>query len=152
MQACGLTHQDSWSSKAKDIYLDHIEQTELARRILDREYTTSITIERLSDEVALSPYYLIRLFHRTYKLTPHQYVMQLRIKKAKELLVNSDLSITAICTDIGYQSLGSFSTLFTKTVGIPPSAYRANRETIRSSAYIPLCTCFLHGIHDTIDS
>ena len=132
--------------------MDHTEQTELARRILDREYATSITIERLSDEVALSPHYLIRLFRRVYRLTPHQYVIQLRIQRAKDLLVNSDLSITEICTKVGYESLGSFSTLFTKTVGIPPSAYRANRKTIQSSAYIPLCTCFLHGIHDTPDS
>ncbi|HEX3049025.1 MAG TPA: helix-turn-helix transcriptional regulator [Aggregatilineaceae bacterium] len=131
--------------------MQHHEQAHLARRFLDRGYTTPITIEQLSQEVALSPYYLIRLFRRIYKQTPHQYLIQLRISRAKELLSYSDLSITEICTDVGFESLGSFSALFRKSVGLAPSAYRRSSQTSQKSVYIPLCACLLHGIHDTLD-
>jgi AraC-like DNA-binding protein len=127
------------------------ESAHLARRLLERGYTTPITIEQLSHEVALSPYYLIRLFRRTYQQTPHQYLIQLRITRAKELLSDSDLSITEICADVGFESLGSFSALFSKIVGISPSAYRQCSQTTRKSVGIPLCACWLHGIRDPLD-
>lgn len=127
------------------------ERAHLARHLLDQGYSTPITIEQLSNEVALSPYYLIRLFRRIYKQTPHQYLTQLRIGRAKELLSNSDLNITEICVDVGFESLGSFSALFSKIVGITPSAYRRSSRTIRKSAYIPLCACLINGIRDPHD-
>lgn len=129
----------------------HNEQAHLARRLLERGYATPITIEQLSREVALSPYYLIRLFRRIYQQTPHQYLIQVRIARAKELLSSSDLSITEICADVGFESLGSFSTLFRKTVGISPSAFRRSSQSIRKSVCIPLCVCLLHGIPDSLD-
>ncbi len=128
--------------------MQHHEPAHLARRFLDRGYATPITIEQLSREVALSPYYLIRLFRRAYKKTPHQYLIQLRISRAKELLSTSDRTITEICADVGFESLGSFSALFSKTVGISPSAYRRSSQSVRQSAYIPLCACLMHGISD----
>lgn len=131
--------------------MHHHEQAQLARRLLERGYATPITIEQLGHEVALSPYYLIRLFRRIYKQTPHQYLIHLRITRAKELLSHSDLSITEICASVGFESLGSFSALFRKIVGISPSAYRRSSQTIRKSGYIPLCACWLHGITDTLD-
>jgi AraC-like DNA-binding protein len=127
------------------------EPVRLARRILDREYDTPITIEQLSREVALSPYYLIRLFRRVYRQTPHQYLVQQRIARAKELLRTTDLPITEICVAVGFESLGSFSTLFRKAVGISPSAYRNSAQATTNPAYIPLCVCFLHGIDDSPD-
>ena len=109
----------------------------LARRLLDLGYATPITIQWLRGEVALSPYYLIRLFRRTYKQTPHQYLIQVRISRAKELLSNSDLSITEICADVGFESLGSFTALFRKSVGLSPSVYRRSSATIRNSGVCP---------------
>ena len=127
----------------------HHEPAHLARRLLDRRYATPITIEQLSYEVALSPYYLIRLFRRIYKQTPHQYLIQVRIARAKELLRTTDLPITEICIAVGFESLGSFSTLFSRVAGLSPSAYRLNAQANTKPAYIPLCTCLLHGIDDS---
>jgi AraC-like DNA-binding protein len=117
--------------------------------LLDESYDTPITIEDLSREVALSPYYLIRAFRRVYKKTPHQYLMEQRVTRAKELLRNTDISITEICMAVGYESLGSFSTLFHKVAGISPSSYRENSQPTTTLGYIPLCMCLLHGIEDT---
>jgi len=124
------------------------QQVRLARRLLDRSYDEPISIEDLSREVALSPYYLIRAFRHVYQQTPHQYLVGQRIAKAKELLRNSDLSITEICAAVGYESLGSFSTLFRKIAGISPSAYRISSQPTPNPAYIPLCVCYIHGIED----
>lgn len=127
---------------------NHHEQAYLARRLLNRAFDTPITLEQVSRVVALSPYYLIRLFRRVYKQTPHQYLMQQRITKAKDLLRNSDMSVTEICFEVGFESLGSFSTLFRKIAGTSPSAYRTSAQATARPAYIPLCVCILHGIDE----
>jgi len=115
---------------------------------MDRRYDAPITIEDLSREVALSPYYLIRSFRQVYKQTPHQYLVGQRIARAKDLLRNSDLSITEICFAVGFESLGSFSTLFRKVAGVSPRAYRVSSQPTLTPAYIPFCVCLLHGIKD----
>jgi AraC-like DNA-binding protein len=127
------------------------KQVRLARLLLDQSCDTPITIEDLSREVALSPYYLIRAFRRVYKQTPHQYLVGQRIARAKELLRNSDLSITEICMAVGYESLGSFSALFRKVAGVSPSAYRTSSRPTPNPTYIPLCVCLLHGLEDQAD-
>jgi AraC-like DNA-binding protein len=133
------------------VRLNPHKQVHLARLLLDRSYDTPITIDDLSREVALSPYYLIRAFRRVYKQTPHQYLVGQRIAKAKELLRNTDLSVTEICVTVGFQSLGSFSTLFRKVAGVSPSAYRSSSQPTPNPTYIPLCICLLHGIKDQPD-
>jgi AraC-like DNA-binding protein len=127
------------------------EQVRLARLLLDQSYDAPITIDDLSREVALSPYYLIRAFRHVYKQTPHQYLVGQRIAKAKDLLRNSDLSITEICGAVGFESLGSFSTLFRNVAGVSPRAYRISSQPTRNPAYIPLCACLLHGVKDPAD-
>lgn len=124
----------------------------LARALLERRYDTPITIEDLSREVALSPFYLIRAFRRVYKQTPHQYLVEQRIAKAKELLRNTDLSVTDICIQVGFESLGSFSTLFRNATGLSPRAYRLSSQPTATPAYIPLCICLLHNIQDRPES
>jgi AraC-like DNA-binding protein len=133
------------------VHLNPHESVRSARRFVDQYYNTPITIEQLSREAAFSPYYFIRLFRRIYRQTPHQYLVQQRIARAKELLRTTDLLITEICMAVGFESLGSFSALFSKVAGISPSAYRASVQPTTHPAYIPLCVCLLHGIDDTPD-
>jgi AraC-like DNA-binding protein len=57
------------------VYMSLHQQVRLARLLLDQGYNAPITIEDLSREVALSPYYLIRVFRHVYKQTPHQYLV-----------------------------------------------------------------------------
>ncbi|MDX2137345.1 MAG: helix-turn-helix transcriptional regulator [Chloroflexota bacterium] len=127
------------------------DSVHVARRFIDRHYDTPITIQQMSDQAALSPYHFIRVFQRAYRQTPHQYLMHQRIAKAKALLRTTDLPVTEICIAIGFESLGSFSTLFRKVVGISPSAYRASAPPPTKPAYIPLCACLLHDIDDNLD-
>ncbi|HEX2907903.1 MAG TPA: helix-turn-helix transcriptional regulator, partial [Phototrophicaceae bacterium] len=85
------------------------------------------------------------------KQTPHRYFVGQRIARAKELLRNSDLSITEICAAVGFESLGSFSTLFRKVAGVSPSVYRVSSHPTPTPTYIPLCVCVLYGIEDQPD-
>jgi AraC-like DNA-binding protein len=64
------------------------------------------------------------LFTRIYKKTPHQYVTQARLDAAKLLLAKEGISITDVCNKIGFESLGSFSSLFRKQNGHSPLYYR----------------------------
>jgi AraC-like DNA-binding protein len=117
-----------------------------ARAFIDRHYNQPITLERTSREAGFSPFHFIRLFRAVYKQTPHQYLIQRRIEKAKELLQDDDLSITDICYAVGFASPGSFSTLFRRTVGLSPSAYRQSVCPAHRQAFVPLCFQVKHGI------
>lgn len=127
-------------------YISHDERLRMARAYLDSNYTNAVTIQSISRETAFSPYHFIRLFCRVYKQTPHQYLIQRRIDRAIELLRSSDLSVTEICLEVGFESLGSFSTRFRKITGLSPSEYRKNCAKQSRHSYIPLCASLMHGV------
>jgi AraC-like DNA-binding protein len=66
----------------------------------------------------------IRQFEALFGVTPHQYRIQARLDLAKQLLASGQYSVTDVCMEIGFSSLGSFITLFAQRVGEAPSAYR----------------------------
>lgn len=103
---------------------------------VDRHYARPLTVERLAALAGLSTFHFIRAFHAHTGATPHQYVRARRIARAKELLVTTPAPVTEICDLVGFQSLGSFSTVFRRLTGETPAAYRATR---RKSVYIPSC-------------
>jgi AraC-like DNA-binding protein len=72
----------------------------------------------------LSTFRFIRLFHAVFGITPHQYRIDARLERARELLITTDRPVTDVCLDVGFTSLGSFSSLFARRVGVPPSAFR----------------------------
>lgn len=115
-----------------------MSSTELLRirAFIDRHYARPLTIERLAARCGLSSFHFIRAFRAAFGDTPHQYLRQRRLDRAKELLVTTPLAVTEICDQIGFQSLGSFSSLFRRVTGETPAEYRAKRRT---SVHIPGC-------------
>ena len=103
------------------------------------------TIERLAREVRISPFHFIRQFESVFGVTPHQFRIASRIELAKELLAGGEFSVTDVCMEVGFSSLGSFSTLFAQRVGETPSAYRRRVRTLvsvpgrRASMLTPGC-------------
>lgn len=95
-----------------------------AKVFIDQHYHESIDLEQVSKQAYLSRFYFHRLFTRIYKKTPHQYITQTRLEAAKVLLAKEGISITDVCNRIGFESLGSFSTLFSKQSGYSPQYYR----------------------------
>ncbi len=114
-----------------------------ARLLIDSSFDRPLNLDAISSEACFSRYHFIRLFKRVFKKTPHQYLTERRIERAKELLASSRLSVTDVCFEVGFQSLGSFSALFHKRVGLPPIIYRTNLSELSRAqqrpTWIPYC-------------
>lgn len=94
------------------------------RALMDRAYFEPLDVDRLAAEAYLSRAQLIRAFKRAYDTTPHQYLVQRRLDAALRLLETTPLSVTDICLEVGFSSLGSFSTRFRRQFGRAPGHYR----------------------------
>ena len=81
----------------------------------------------------MSPYHFIRRFAAAFGETPHQFRTRERMTAAQRLLARGH-SVTEVCLEVGFASLGSFSSLFTRQIGISPAAYQ---RRLRRSVYIP---------------
>lgn len=115
-----------------------------ARRFIDESYNLPLNLADISKQACLSPYHFLRLFREKFDTTPHQYLIHRRIEKAKELLRVRSLSVTDVCFEVGFESLGSFSSLFRKCVGHAPITYRRReRESLKK---VPGCYFKMFGL------
>jgi AraC-like DNA-binding protein len=109
-----------------------------ARDMLRGIHDRQVSIGEAAREAALSPYHFIRVFKAVFGQTPHQALIAARVDRAKHLLIVGDLSVTEICVEVGFASLGTFSDLFSRRVGVPPSVYRQqSRSMMQVSGTIP---------------
>ncbi|WP_053367842.1 helix-turn-helix domain-containing protein [Bacillus sp. FJAT-27245] len=104
-----------------------IEITEAIHYIQTHLYD-HITLDKLASHVSYSPYHFSRMFKEETGLPPLYFVSSMRLQRAKELLLNTNLSVRDIGLEIGQQSLGTFTTRFTKSVGVTPAHFRNTRE------------------------
>jgi len=86
-----------------------------------------LTLDGMAQAACLSPNHFLRTFKQAFAQTPHQFVTQLRLERAKRLLAQTGLSVTEIGATVGFESLGSFSWLFARRVGMSPEAYRRRK-------------------------
>jgi AraC-like DNA-binding protein len=105
-----------------------------ARDFMRHAYGRPINLPDISAQANLSPYHFLRVHKLTYGETPHEFLTRLRIEKAKTLLARGSHNVTEVCFEVGFSSLGSFSTLFNQRVGMSPSEYR---RYVRSSVVVP---------------
>ena len=96
------------------------------------------SISEIADEVAISPYHFIRQFAALYGATPHQFRTAERVARAKQLL-SAGRPVTDVCFDVGFESLGSFSALFTRWAGVAPSRYRRSVQVLVRPQLVPGC-------------
>jgi AraC-like DNA-binding protein len=126
-----------------------------ARRFIDEAFDRPLNLDQISDAACFSRNHFLRMFRRAFNKTPHQYLTERRIERAKELLALGQLSVTDICFEVGFQSLGSFSSLFRKSVGYSPAVYRslaANSLSEKSQAYVPSCFLVMFGLAERANS
>jgi AraC-like DNA-binding protein len=89
-----------------------------------RDLAAPVTLRDLADFAAYSPFHLNRIFSTSIGVPPAEFRAALRFDWAKHLLLTSDLSVTEICNEVGFDSLGTFSTRFTELVGVNPKHFR----------------------------
>ncbi len=94
------------------------------RDVMDRDYAAALDIAHLARVAHVSAAHFIRTFKATFGETPHRYLQRRRVERAMLLLRNTDSSVTDVCLQVGFTSLGTFSRTFRDIVGEPPSAYR----------------------------
>jgi transcriptional regulator GlxA family with amidase domain len=99
-----------------------------ARDAMDRTYAQPLDVATLARVACVSEAHFIRTFGAAFGETPHRYLQRRRVERAMFLLRETDRSVTDICLDVGFTSLGTFSRMFRAIVGEPPSAYRARAE------------------------
>ena len=87
----------------------------------------------------LSRAHFSREFRRAFGESPHAYLLTRRLERAAALLRTTDHSVAEICLSVGLQSVGSFTTSFTRTFGVSPTAYRARFPPASALAMIPAC-------------
>ncbi|WP_246553629.1 response regulator [Paenibacillus tritici] len=95
------------------------------RSIVQEGYASELSVSRIAEEVYLTPNYISLLFKKETGGTITDYITQIRIGKAKELLLNTDLKVMEISERVGYENPHYFSTVFKKNVGLHPLKFRS---------------------------
>jgi transcriptional regulator GlxA family with amidase domain len=95
-----------------------------ARDAMDRAYAEPLDIRALARVANVSEAHFIRAFRGTFGETPHRYLQRRRVERAMYLLRATDRSVTDVCLDVGFTSLGTFSRSFRDIVGDAPTTYR----------------------------
>jgi AraC-like DNA-binding protein len=110
-----------------------------AKDLADARYFEPLGVDDLAAAAGLSRAHFSREFKRAFGESPHAYLLTRRLERAAALLRNTDRSVADVCLSVGLQSIGSFTTSFTRTFGLSPSAYRAKFPSAASSAMVPGC-------------
>jgi AraC-like DNA-binding protein len=109
-----------------------------ARDLLVQVHDEPLSIEQVAKAAAISPFHFIRQFEALFGVTPHQFRMRARLDRAKQLLAAGHHSVTEVCMEVGFSSLGSFSDLFRRRVGASPSQYqRRLRPLVQVPGVLP---------------
>ena len=88
-------------------------------------YHEPLSLADMADTAILSKFYFSRVFRTLTGTSPGRFLTAIRLTKAKQLLLETSLSVTEISYMVGYNSLGTFTSRFTRSVGVPPARYRA---------------------------
>lgn len=100
-----------------------IEVVREAQKLLSTRYDENLTLEQLSAELYISPFHLCRIFRKHTGMTIHQYLEQIRIRTAVELIPDCVDNLTHLAHTLGYSSHSHFTHAFRRAFGIPPSQY-----------------------------
>lgn len=130
---------------APDVYRKIV----MAKLYMDSNFHEPIDLERISREACISRFHFHRLFTRIYRRTPHQYLTGKRVEQARQWLADKDLTITEICNNVGFESIGSFSVLFKKEIGFAPQYYRNMAWLKKQKAQQQPRTCIPHCFIET---
>jgi AraC-like DNA-binding protein len=116
-----------------------------AKDLADARYFEPLGVDAMARAAGLSRAHFSREFRRAFGDSPHAYLLTRRLERAAALLRTTDRSVADICLSVGLQSIGSFTTSFTRTYGRPPAAYRAAHPPASRHALVPACVLRIYG-------
>ncbi len=110
-----------------------------ARDTMDLAFSQPLDVRALARVAHVSPAHFSRQFRATFGESPHHYLQRRRVERAMELLRDTEETVTDICFDVGFNSLGTFSRTFRAVAGEPPSSYRARFARASTASRVPAC-------------
>lgn len=110
-----------------------------ARDFAAAHYASPITVDDMAARAGLSRSHFSREFTRVFGETPRDFLRTRRLERSASLLRRTDHGIATICAEVGFSSLGSFTTAFRRAYGVTPSAYRARFPPAAAWARVPAC-------------
>lgn len=115
-----------------------------ARALLAADDAPARSVQQIAREVRISPFHFIRLFAAVFGVTPHQLRKRVQLERAQRLLAEG-WAVTAVCLELGFSSLGSFSSAFKARLGETPARYRERALAARGTAQLdpPGCLSLL---------
>jgi AraC-like DNA-binding protein len=116
-----------------------------AKDLADARYFEPLGVAEMAHAAGLSRAHFSREFRRAFGESPHTYLLTRRLERAAALLRDTDRSVADICFSVGLQSVGSFTTSFTRTFGRSPTAYRAAYPPAATRALVPECVMRFYG-------
>jgi AraC-like DNA-binding protein len=116
-----------------------------AKDLADARYFEPLGVNDMARAAGLSRAHFSREFRRAFGDSPHAYLLTRRLERAAALLRTTDRSVADICLSVGLQSIGSFTTSFTRTYGRSPTAYRAAYPPAAQYALVPACVLRVYG-------
>jgi AraC-like DNA-binding protein len=116
-----------------------------AKDLADGRYFEPLGVDDMASAAGLSRAHFSREFRRAFGESPRAYLLTRRLERAAALLRGTDHSVADICFLVGLRSVGSFTTSFTRTFGVSPTAYRAAHPPAASRAIVPTCVLRFYG-------
>jgi len=121
-----------------------------AKQFLDKKYEDDISLDILTKVANISKHHFIRLFKKAYGSTPHKYLIEKRLKIAKQELESTQKSVSEICFEVGFSSVNSFCNLFKRATSQTPLEYRNTFNELKENRFkeplgnIPGCYGLIH--------
>src|SRR4051812_6443882 len=116
-----------------------------AKDLADARYFEALGVDDLARAAGLSRAHFSREFRAAFGESPHSYLLTRRLERAATLLRTTDHAVADICFSVGLQSVGSFTTSFTRTYGTSPQAYREAFPPAADMALVPACVLRVYG-------
>ena len=116
-----------------------------AKDLVDAHYADPLTVADMARAAGLSKAYFTREFRGAFGESPRAYLLTRRLERAATMLRTTDRSVADICMAVGLSSVGSFTTCFTRTFGMSPTAYREAFPPAANYALIPACVLRAYG-------
>lgn len=120
----------------------HHEAVERVIRMMHDRLDEPLTLQEMSRIAYISPYHFNRIFRHITGIPPNKFLYALRLETAKRLLLTTNTSVTDVCFDVGYNSLGTFIRRFTGLVGLSPSRFRSLARHASESLSVPTASQF----------
>jgi AraC family transcriptional regulator len=99
-----------------------------AKEFIAASFEEPITVDKMAGVACLSTNHFLRTFQQAFRQTPHQFLTAQRLERARWLLLHTDLPVTEVCLSVGFESLGSFSSLFRRKLGVSPEKFRQTKR------------------------